>query len=325
MTLVSGSGGAGCISFHKTRKIARGGPDGGHGGDGGDIILKSTTQVQNLDLIKKTKILKASSGQPGKSQLKAGQRGQDKQLSVPVGTLVRDATQQPLKDFAFPQQVVFLKGGQGGKGNAFFKSSLNQAPQKSQKGQKGKTQKVILEFKPLVDVGVIGEVNSGKSTFFNQVTRAKSPVSFYPYTTLKPHVGQIKKTKEKTFLMDIPGLAQGAHEKESKGLPFLRSLQRVKLLLHFISSDQENPEASQTKIEKELYQFDQKNKDHLFQPLSEKKKFTVITQTDKTDNTHLNKITKQLQKKNQSLFLISCHQNQGIKELLIAIEKEIKN
>ncbi len=325
LTLVSGSGGSGCLSFHRTRKQPRGGPDGGDGGKGGDLLFCSSPEVKNLDHLKKKKVFKAESGDPGSAQLKKGRDGKNLIIPIPIGVLIRDENQKILADFSSAKQVTFIQGEQGGRGNAFFKSSLNQAPRKIQKGNKGKEYKVILEFKPVIDVALIGEVNSGKSTFFNKITRAKSPVGSYPYTTLIPYLGQMTFLKEKSLLMDIPGLEQGASKKVSRGLSFLRSLQRASLLLHFVDGLHENPVTSKRKIEEEMIFFDKKYPQSFFQGLSQKKRFLVLSRIDELEESKLKGIVKQIKKESSvKVFLISTLKNKGIKELLVAIEKEIK-
>ena len=321
ITLTSGSGGKGCLSFYRTKKNPRGGPDGGDGGKGGAITFKSSTQVRDLEHFKGIKKLVAQSGEPGDKQKKSGRNGKDLTVSIPVGTVVRNEKEEILFDFKQSETKEFLAGGRGAKGNAFFKSSRNQAPKQTQKGEKGQTQKVILEFKPLVDVALIGEVNSGKSTFFNKVTNADSKVGDYPYTTLIPYLGKMDFKNANVFLMDVPGLEAGAHKRVSQGLGFLRSIQRAKILLHFIVSNHFDPIESKNKIEKEIKKFDEKNKDSLFTPLSKKKRFIVLSCADTVTGEQIEELTKKMK---QDVFVISSHNNQGVKELMMAIEKAIR-
>ncbi|MCZ0932605.1 MAG: 50S ribosome-binding GTPase, partial [Oligoflexia bacterium] len=307
LSLSSGAGGDGAMSFFRTRKNPRGGPDGGDGGRGGAVIFVSSNKLSGFEPLKKIKKYKAGSGGKGGKQLKTGKTGADISLELPIGTLVRNAQGQILKDFVTARQEVFLEGGRGGRGNAFFKTSLNQAPRKFQKGEKGKSQQVILELKPLVDVAIIGKVNTGKSSFFNLVTKAKSKVAVYPYTTLAPHIGQLKPFSKSCFLMDIPGLERGAGKNIFKGLSFLRSLQRAKLLLNFIDSCSDSPLEDLLEIDQELQAFDKKYSENYFQKLKQKPIFYVLTKTDKLSSkralaTVVKKITFG---KNQKIILFS--------------------
>jgi len=324
LTLVSGSGGSGCLSFQRIKTKPRGGPSGGDGGSGGHIWLQSSLKIKSLDHLSGIKKLTAENGRNGQSQRKNGKKGKDFVLSFPVGTLVLNEQKELLYDFNTSKKILFIKGGTGGRGNAFFKTSLNQAPKKTQRGLKGAEHKITLEFKPLLDVALIGEVNSGKSSFFNQVTKGKSLVGDYPYTTLKPHLAPFR-SYEKYILMDIPGLEQDAYKETRKGLSFLRSIQRAKVLLHFIDSQHRNPIKSHKKIETELKNFDKKYSSCLFQSFSQKKKFLILSRIDLLKPNELRKKRHTLQQITDKVFLISTQNQQGIKELLIAVSKEIQN
>ena len=233
LILASGSGGDGCLSFYRSRTKPRGGPDGGDGGQGGSLVFVSSSKVSGFEHFKKIKKYQAEFWRSRRKTIKKRKKREDFYLNLPLGTLVRNDKGQILKDFPKAKREIFLEGGRGGRGNAFFKTSLNQAPRKIQKGEKANIQKVVLELKPLVQVAIIGKVNTGKSSFFNLVTRAKSKVASYPYTTLAPYIGKLKNFSSACFIMDIPGLEKGASQSVFKGLSFLRSLQRAELLLHF--------------------------------------------------------------------------------------------
>ena len=267
------------MSFHRTRTQPRGGPDGGDGGKGGDVLFKATIHVKDFEHLKKTRSLKAEDGRVGGSQLKKGAVGKDLIVRVPVGTVLRDEKNRVLRDFSQSLEDVFLEGGRGGHGNHFFKNSKDQAPRKFQKGEKGKLKKVTLEYKPLIDVAIIGKVNAGKSSFFNLVTRRKSPVASYPYTTLIPYEGEIKENKG-SFLLDIPGLEKAASLSEKKGLCFLRACQRSKILLHFLNSESETVKEDREELEQELKNFDKKHYDNYFEKLSKKPMFYVFSKSD---------------------------------------------
>jgi len=326
LSLVSGSGGDGCVSFYRTKKNPRGGPDGGDGGAGGSVIFISSSRINSFEHLKKIKTYIAGSGGFGGRQLKKGKTGKNFILNLPLGTLVRNAQGQILKDFPSAKKEVFLKGGRGGRGNAFFKTSLNQAPRQFQKGEKGQSQKVVLELKPLIQIAIIGKVNTGKSSFFNLVTKAKSKVADYPYTTLVPHIGQLKNFSERCWIMDIPGLDKGASQSALNGLAFLRSIQRSKLLLHFIDSTCDQFLADKKEIEEELKAFDKKQSDSYFKNLSRKKMFFILTKTDKMENeTQLSHLIKRFPlKKNQKVIPLSNKTKKGLKDILSAIKKVMK-
>ena len=324
ISLSSGSGGRGCVSFIATRKKPRGGPDGGDGGNGGSLFLASSVKINGFEHLKKIKKYQAKAGGPGGKQLQKGKKGQDLVLQIPIGTVLKNHKGEILKDFLNTRRELFLPGGQGGHGNAFFKTSVNQAPRKIQKGEKGHTQKVILEYKPLTDMAIIGKVNTGKSSFFNLVTRAKSPVASYPYTTLAPYLGRLKNIPSPCFIMDIPGLETGASKTPFKGLSFLRSLQRADILLHFIDSSVKNPLKDKKEIEAELKAFDKQQNTSYFKKLSQKKRFFILTKIDKIKNKErLNRLIKSFAlKKNQKLFTLSNSTKEGLKFILLAIKKE---
>ena len=321
LTLISGAGGLGSCSFHRTRKIPRGGPDGGDGGKGGDVILRASTQVKNFNHFAKKRIWRASRGCSGENQLKQGARGKDITLDLPPGTVVKDLNGKLLVNFKEDSSVIFLKGGQGGRGNAFFKNSLNQAPRHFQKGLPGLEKKVILELKPHIQIGLIGRANTGKSSFFNSITGAKSPIGAYPYTTLQPYYGQIKHVGFPCKIMDIPGLSQGASKNITKGLAFLRLLQRTELLVHFVDGTSSIKEDI-IEIERELKLFDQACSYKEFSPLSKKKQLVVLTKIDLLEDASR---LEDIKKIGKNYICLSNKTKQGCEELLVAINKEISN
>ena len=323
LNLASGNGGDGALSFYRTRKNPRGGPDGGDGGDGGSVVLISSHNLRDFEHLKRIKKYKAGSGGKGEKQLRKGKRGEDIVLELPIGTLIRNCHGQILKDFITAKREVFLEGGRGGHGNAFFKTSVSQAPRKFQKGEKGQNLQVVLELKPLIDIVIIGKVNTGKSSFFNWVTKAKSKVSAYPYTTLAPHIGQLKHLSQPYFLMDIPGLEKGASRSVFKGLSFLRSLQRAKLLLHFIDSCSNSPLEDLFEIHQELKDFDKQYSENYFQKLTQKPLIYVLTKTDElSSRKSLEEVIKKIKvKHSQKIFALSNKTKEGLKELLFHIKK----
>lgn len=325
LKLISGSGGNGCSSFFSTRTNPRGGPDGGDGGAGGSVVFVSSPKVNGFAHLKKIKKYSAGSGGSGGKQLKKGKRGKDINLNLPIGTLVRNEKGEILKDFNTAKQEIFLEGGRGGRGNAFFKNSFEQAPKQIQKGEKGQSQKVVLEYKPLIHIAIIGKVNTGKSSFFNLVTKSKSKVASYPYTTLSPHVGQLKGALKSCFIMDIPGLEKGASKNIFKGLSFLRSIQRAEFLFHFVDSSSDGVLKDKKEIEEELKTFDKKLTEDYFGNLSRKKTFFILTKIDTLkDKSQLDHLIKKIKlKKNQKIFPLSNKTKKGLKSILLAIEEEM--
>ena len=325
LKFVSGSGGHGISSFLRTKKQTRGGPDGGDGGKGGDIVFQSSVTVSDLEHLKKVKTHRASAGSNGGKQLKKGKDGSDLIVPIPVGTLVKDYHNKILIDFDKEKKTTLVKGGIGGRGNAFFKTSRNQAPRQFQKGKKGESLKLILELKPLIDLALIGKVNTGKSSFFNLTTRAKSKVGAYPYTTLVPHIGQLKAVEEFCIIMDIPGLVQGASENLAQGLSFLRSIQRAKILFHFLDS-QKNFLTDLKEMNEELKKFDKNHSNFLFEKLSSKKRFYIISKIDQLTKQEdiKDKIRKIKLKKNEKLFLISNKTKKGLAKCIEALKLELK-
>ena len=280
-TLIAGSGGQGSLSFHRSRKKARGGPDGGDGGKGGDIGFFSDSRYRDFSHFKRKSIFRAENGGNGSEQLKSGRKGKDLLIPLPPGVLLKDEKGNLLKDlFHSENPFLFLKGGIGGKGNVFYKSSVNQAPAQFQKGQVGEKKQVVLELKPLVDVALVGRVNIGKSTFFNKVTGGKSPVGNYACTTLAPYYGWTK-TDSPCSLMDIPGIPEKVCEKNNKNLSFLRLMGRAKVLLIFVSVEPGVPSPAETlrNIEEDLKTFDKKYPEKEF-AFSHKKRIVVLSKID---------------------------------------------
>jgi GTP-binding protein len=233
----AGDGGKGCLSFRREKYEPLGGPDGGDGGRGGDVWLEATASDNTLLGIARSPVYRADSGSPGLGANKTGRSGEDLVLKVPVGTIVRDLeTRIQLKDLAEPgDRVRVAEGGRGGRGNAAFKSALNQAPRKFEPGRPGEQRDLLLELKLIADVGLVGLPNAGKSTLISRVSRATPKVADYPFTTLHPHPGIVELPGFRRFvMMDIPGLIEGAHQGEGLGLRFLKHVERTRVLVHVI-------------------------------------------------------------------------------------------
>ncbi|MFT7465250.1 MAG: GTP-binding protein [Pseudohongiellaceae bacterium] len=232
----SGRGGDGVCSFRREKYIPRGGPDGGNGGKGGDVILVASLGQHTLGRVQHLRTYRGESGRPGGASNKYGRQGEPMVISVPLGTLVKDSERgHILKDLAKEgDQVIVAPGGQGGKGNKHFASSTNRAPRRATTGQPGTLRRLTLELRLVADVGLVGLPNAGKSTFLRRVTSARPKVADYPFTTLQPVLGIVDGNDVGMVLADIPGLIEGASSGAGLGDRFLRHIQRTRLLLHLV-------------------------------------------------------------------------------------------
>ncbi len=241
ITVQSGSGGAGCVSFRRERFVPRGGPDGGDGGRGGHILLKAAAGRRTLYPFRFTRQFKAPNGKGGQGGNRTGGSGKDLVIEVPPGTQVTDAeTGELLVDFTRAgEPVVIAGGGRGGQGNARFKSSTNRAPRFAQPGEDGVRRNLRLELKSLADIGIMGFPNAGKSTLIRTISAARPKVAAYPFTTLTPTLGVVRSDDGEPFVVaDIPGLIRGAHTGAGLGSRFLRHIERTRLLVHLIDASE---------------------------------------------------------------------------------------
>lgn len=259
----SGDGGRGCVSFRRERHIPKGGPDGGDGGRGGHVIFKTTSRKRTLLDFKYKKIFNAQKGGYGRGSRKTGKDGVDLILEIPTGTLIKNSeTDELLCDMVEAGQVYMaLEGGMGGRGNARFKTSTNRAPRHAQPGVSGQSLELKLELKLLADVGIIGLPNAGKSTLISALSSATPKIADYPFTTLTPNLGVVQTDWTEPFtLADIPGLIEGAHAGAGLGIRFLKHIERTRILVHMIdisSIDVKNPLAGFTTVNKELAEYDE--------------------------------------------------------------------
>lgn len=251
----SGAGGAGSAHFFRAKGLPNGGPDGGDGGKGGDVILEANPQLWTLLHLKYTKHIKADSGKNGSYNRMNGAGGEDKILQVPAGTVARDAESgeiiaEVLRD---GDRHILLPGGRGGLGNEHFKSSTNQAPDYAQPGEAGREKWIILELKVLADVGLVGLPNAGKSTLLSALSAARPAIADYPFTTLTPNLGVVAYRDFQSFVMaDIPGIIEGAHEGKGLGLRFLRHIERNPVLLFMVPCTSEDIQAEYQLLLQEL-------------------------------------------------------------------------
>ena len=233
----AGKGGGGCLSFRREKYVAKGGPDGGDGGAGGDVLLVADAALNTLVDFRYQPLYRAGNGQPGSGRNKTGASAEDLLVKVPVGTVVLDEdTQQTLGDLTEPgARLCVAAGGQRGLGNAHFKSSTNRAPRHTTPGTAGEARRLRLQLKLLADVGLLGLPNAGKSTFISAVSAAKPKVADYPFTTLTPSLGVVGSGSDQSFVVaDVPGLIEGAAEGAGLGAQFLRHLSRTRLMLHLV-------------------------------------------------------------------------------------------
>ena len=326
LEIKAGDGGSGASSFRREKYIPFGGPDGGDGGKGGDIFFKVNTNVNTLVDFQNKKIFNAKNGQKGAGKNKFGAAGDDLYIEVPLGTVVYDnSTGEELIDCNEKDaEYIIAKGGDGGLGNAKFKSSTNQAPRKFTPGFEGEKRSIRLELKSLADVGLVGFPNAGKSTFLNYVSSAKPKIGDYPFTTLRPHLGTIKGNESSYVIADIPGLIEGASEGAGLGIKFLKHISRTGLLLIFVdlnSSESLSPVQQITLLKNELDSF----KDDLTQKVS----WIICNKIDLIQKEQLRSIKEQIEKdlkiKSKEIFFISAATGEGTKDLLKTLETEVVN
>lgn len=289
----AGKGGGGCLSFRREKYIARGGPDGGNGGHGGDILLVSDPALNTLIDFRFRPLYRARNGQPGSGRNKTGAQGELMRVRVPIGTSVIDEeTLETLGDLAKPGQTLLVaKGGGRGLGNAHFKSSTNRAPRRTTPGEPGEARRLRLQLKLLADVGLLGLPNAGKSTLIGQVSAANPKVADYPFTTLVPSLGVVRIDSDASFVMaDIPGLISGAAEGTGLGVQFLRHLTRTRVMLHLVEVapiDGSDPIKNAALIEKELVTYSPS--------LAKRPVWMVLSKVDMIDSAQLESLRERMQ------------------------------
>ncbi len=309
----AGDGGHGCVSFRREKYVPKGGPDGGDGGRGGDVILEASSQLHTLyDFHYRTKF-KAENGRPGMGKKMTGRDGEDLVLKVPVGTIVRDAeTGEILCDLTQDgQRFVVARGGKGGRGNARFATPTRQVPRFAEPGQPGEERWIILELKIIADVGLVGLPNAGKSTLLARITAARPKIADYPFTTLTPNLGVVKLSDDRSFVVaDIPGLIEGAHKGVGLGLDFLRHIERTRVLLYVLEA-QKGPKAL------EDFALLRQEMAHYHPKLLQKPAAVALNKIDLVaDRQSLAPVKKALEDQGLPVYLISAVTGEGIKELL---------
>lgn len=239
--VASGNGGAGCVSFRREKFIPKGGPDGGDGGRGGDVVFVVKDNLRTLGHLKMVRSYRAENGRGGQGARCYGRAGKDVEIPVPPGTIIKNAeTGEIIKDLTGLDRWVFLKGGRGGLGNWHFRTSVRQTPRFAQPGEKGEEMRVGVELQVIADIGFVGFPNAGKSSLLNLLTNSRSKVAGYPFTTIRPELGAMRYGDEDYILADIPGLIEGASEGLGMGFKFLRHISRTKGLAYFVDLSDEN-------------------------------------------------------------------------------------
>jgi len=312
----SGKGGAGSAHLRREKFIPKGGPDGGDGGRGGNIILRGNDQMWTLLHLRYKRHIFAENGGPGGSQQSTGADGKDVIIEVPLGTVARIAETD---DFLFEitehdQEKILVKGGRGGLGNVHFKSSTNQTPRYAQPGEPSIENWFILELKILADVGLVGFPNAGKSTLLSVVSAAKPKIADYPFTTLVPNLGIVKYRENKSFVMaDIPGIIEGAHEGKGLGIKFLRHIERNSILLFIVPADSRDIKEEYEILVNELRMYNPE--------LLDKKRVLAISKSDLLDEELLDEMKNDLPE--IPLVFISSFTAQGINKLKDILWREL--
>ena len=314
----SGNGGNGCVSFRREKFVEFGGPNGGNGGKGGDIIIKCVDGLNTLIDYRYRQHFKAKNGSPGMGSDKTGRSGEDTIIEVPRGTLIlEEDNEEVIADVVNKDQsLTILKGGNGGFGNAHFKSSENQTPRTANDGENGQEKWIWLRLKLIADIGLIGLPNAGKSTLISTVSEAKPKIADYPFTTLNPVLGIAKYNDNELVIADIPGLIEGAHEGKGLGDRFLGHIERCNLLLHLIDANDSDVINSWKTVRNEISAYSKE--------LDEKKEIIVLSKSDSINEEKLDeKLIILKDYTNKDVFKMSSVTGKGITSILRILHDNI--
>lgn len=314
----AGRGGDGCVSFRREKYVPYGGPNGGHGGKGGDVIVVASPHLNTLLSLRKHPHWRAERGAHGQGSDKHGKNGADVVIPVPCGTLVRDAeTGEVLADLVnIGDRVIVARGGRGGRGNSAFASSTHQAPRFAEKGEPGETRTILLELKLIADVGIIGLPNAGKSTFLASVTAARPKIADYPFTTLVPNLGVALVDAREIVLADIPGLIAGAHAGAGLGDKFLRHIERTRVLIHLLDGSLDDPLRAYETINRELAEYSAR--------LVAKPQVIGFNKMDLPNaQARWESLERVFAQRHIEAYPISAATGQGVRELLRAVAKRL--
>jgi GTP-binding protein len=321
----AGDGGNGCMAFRREKFVPRGGPSGGDGGHGGDVIMESSERHNTLVHFRFNPEYKGERGRHGEGSNKTGREGDNVVLKVPVGTIVYDElTGELVHDFASPDdRVVIARGGRGGRGNARFATSVHQAPREHEEGRPGEERALRLELKLLADVGLVGYPNAGKSTLISRISAARPKIADYPFTTLQPNLGVVlvgEPPDDVSFVVaDIPGLIEGASEGAGLGTQFLRHIERTRFLVHLVdvsdASGRPDPVQDYELIVRELANFGS--------GLDSKPTIVVASKVDAANKDKLAKLKRYCKRKKLDLYPISAVTGEGIEDLKWAMAKRL--
>lgn len=316
----AGDGGSGCVSFRREARIPRGGPDGGDGGRGGDVIVRCEENLSNLAHLVGHVHWNGERGQHGMGSLCAGKNGKDALIVVPPGTLVRDAERgHVLKDLREPgTEVIVARGGRGGRGNKHFATSTNQAPREHEPGGEGESREIVLELKLIADVGLLGKPNAGKSTLLSRLSAARPEIADYPFTTKYPNLGVVRVGYEHQFVLaDIPGLIEGAHAGVGLGHEFLRHVERTRVLVHLVEPspmDGSDPVENYRAIRNELKLYDP--------TLADRPEILCVSKAELTDAEAAVELLEE--ELGRPVMKISAVTGEGLKTLVGAVLKELE-